>query len=407
MVNDFLPPKKDTGTHTQPKTPLRRVSDDLDKPIALSDKPPAKKAHWPSRLIAKVKRHWSSWSRNTRFAVISGSLLLFGTASLGFYYSMLPQSEPEISIKTKPKIIVPKTVASPLTGVQVEPALAARPVTAIMIENSQDARPQSGLEQAGVVFEAIAEGGITRFLALFQESSPQYIGPVRSLRPYYIDWAAAFDASIAHVGGSPDALAQIRSGGKDLDQFFNAGSYWRQPTRAAPHNVYTSFAKLDELNKSKGYTSSKYTSWLRKDDARLATPTARTIDLSISSYNFNVHYDYDVGFNAYARSEGGAPHLIITSPNEGVSQQLRPKVVVALVMGYGIASDGQHSEYIVNGSGALYAFQDGGVTEGTWSKADRNSQFIFKDTAGNPLKLNTGPAWVTVLSDASKVKYAP
>ena len=155
-----------------------------------------------------------------------------------------------------------------------------------MIENSLDARPQSGINQAGVIFEAIAEGGITRFITLYQEAQPQYVGPVRSLRPYYIDWAAAFDAPIAHVGGSPDALKQIRNGGKDLDQFFNPGAYWRQSTRAAPHNVYTSFKNMDKLNKAKGYKSSKFTPWPRKEDSPLETPTAATIKVSISSANF-------------------------------------------------------------------------------------------------------------------------
>jgi hypothetical protein len=104
-----------------------------------------------------------------------------------------------------------------------------------MIENSPDARPQSGLQDAGVVVEAIAEGGITRFLTLFQESQPQYIGPVRSLRPYYIDFAAPFQAGIAHVGGSPEALSRVRNGSyRDLDQFFNSAYFSRISARPAP-----------------------------------------------------------------------------------------------------------------------------------------------------------------------------
>src|SRR5262249_44865010 len=158
------------------------------------------------------------------------------------------------------------------------------------IENSDDARPQSGLQEAGVVYEAIAEAGITRFMALFQETGPQYIGPVRSLRPYYIDFAAPFQASIVHVGGSPDALAQVTSGGfRNLDQFANGGSFWRISTRYAPHNVYTAFARLDALNQSKGYTSSKFTGWPRKKDKKLALPQATAIDIRVSSPDFYSH----------------------------------------------------------------------------------------------------------------------
>src|SRR5690606_11343443 len=132
-------------------------------------------------------------------------------------------------------------------------------VTAIMIENSPDARPQSGLKESGVVFEAIAEGGITRFQVLYQEDKPQLIGPVRSLRPYFVEWAAPFDASIAHIGGSYNALQEVRNGQyKDIDQFFNGDTYWRSTDRYAPHNVYTNFKNLDALNTKKGFTVSKF-----------------------------------------------------------------------------------------------------------------------------------------------------
>jgi len=306
-------------------------------------------------------------------------------------------SEAAIDVnKTERKVL---TVASPLSGVQVDPELAKRPVTAIMIENSPDARPQSGIADAGVIFEAIAEGGITRFITLYQETQPQHIGPVRSLRPYYIDWAAAFDASIVHIGGSPDALAQIRSGGKDLDQFFNAGSFWREGSRPAPHNVYTSFEKLDALNKAKGYDSSTFTPWPRKVDQKLATPMAKTIDLAISSANFNVHYDYDPAYNFYRRSEGGGAHLATSSAGDKTGVQIAPKVVVALVVPYRIVDSSGHSGYGVNGSGTVYIFQDGFVVQGTWSKVDRGSQLTFKDTAGEPIELNTGQTWVSVVQD--------
>src|SRR5581483_6348891 len=115
----------------------------------------------------------------------------------------------------------PTTVASTLTGLPVDPSVNKRQVTAVMIENSLDARPQSGLDQAGIVFEALAEGGVTRFMALFQDTQPDYIGPVRSARPYYIQWLLGYDAAYAHVGGSPDALNDITAWHvKDLNQFY-------------------------------------------------------------------------------------------------------------------------------------------------------------------------------------------
>jgi hypothetical protein len=368
----------------------------------------------PHHHFIRFWRWWLKLSRNQRFAFIAGLLLAFGVLSI-LWVGFIKQpgsSGYEVTHHPKPKPKAPITAASPLTGVQVDPALAGRPVTGIMIENSDDARPQSGLQDAGVVYEAIAEGGVTRFLALFQESTPQYIGPVRSLRPYYIDFAAPFQASIAHVGGSPDALSIVRSGGyRDLDQFFNSGAYSRVSSRPAPHNVYTSFAKLDALNQSKGYTTSSFTSWPRKADKKLAAPTAKSIRLAISGPDFYAQYTYDPASNGYLRNEGGAPHMDLVSADDKTGVQLHPKVVIALVMGLSRgeldASGAYYSNYQDTGSGDMYVFQDGGVTQGTWSKAGTSDQFIFADSAGAPIKLNAGQTWLTVLSSTSQVTYSP
>jgi hypothetical protein len=273
-----------------------------------------------------------------------------------------------------------------------------------MIENSPDARPQSGLDQAGVVYEAIAEAGITRFLALFQESSPAVLGPVRSSRPYYLDWAMAFDASYAHVGGSPDALQRIKDiGVKDLDQFYNPGPYHRISSRFAPHNMYTSLAGLRDLSNSKGYTKSTFTPFPRKEKEEPSkSPTAKSINFGVSGADYNVHYDYDPASNTYKRSEGGEVHV----DNE-TKAQLSPKVVIALAMPYSLMADGYHSDYQTTGSGNMLVFQDGNVYPGTWSKAGPKDQFVFTGQDNKPLALNPGQTWISVLSDISKATYQP
>ena len=359
-----------------------------------------------------IKKHWfKKLGRRSKLAIICLFVVLMaggGAGAFWFFNRGEPAGTPT-SQTSKPaaKPPPPTTVASPLTGLQISPELAARPVTGIIIENSLAARPQSGLRDAGAVFEAIAEGGITRFLALFQEAQPQYVGPVRSLRPYYLDWLVPFDASIAHVGGSPQALSQVRAGLKDLDQFFNSSSYWRQNTRPAPHNVYTSFAKMDSLNKKKGYSSSKVQSWPRKPELKLATPLAKTININVSGALYKVHYDYDLPTNTYLRSEGGKPHTDTVSVTDKASQQLRPKVVVVLIMKRSIIDSRGHNGYTTNGSGSLLIFQDGGVSTGTWSKSSRDSQFVFNDPAEKALTLNAGQIWVTMAQAVSDVTYAP
>jgi hypothetical protein len=369
----------------------------------------------PHKHFIRFWKFWLSLGRNQRFAIIAAGLLIFGAGAIGWFYFIQPDSNPSFisySSHHKPKPKPPLTVPSPLTGLPIDPALAKRPVTGIMIENSDAARPQSGLQDAGVVYEAVAEAGITRFLAVFQDAQPQYIGPVRSLRPYYIDYAAPYQASIVHIGGSPDALAKVTSGGyRNLDEFANGGAFWRIASRDAPHNVYTSFAKLDALNQNRGYTSSLYTSWPRKADKKLAVPTAKTIDFAISSADFYAHYDYDAASNSYLRSEGGAPHLDYVSAGDKTGVRLRPKVVIAIVVpqsrGALDASGAYYTDYDDIGSGTAYIFQDGGVTVGGWTKSSDTSQLEFTDSAGTPISLNAGQTWISLVGDTSKVVYKP
>lgn len=297
----------------------------------------------------------------------------------------------------------PKTVPSTLSGLEVDPAVNQRTVTGVMIENSTDARPQAGLSQAGVVFEAIAEGGITRFLALFQDTAPENVGPIRSARPYYVQWAMGFDAGYAHVGGSPEALANIRTwGARDLDQFYNAGAYHRIAERAAPHNVYTSIAALNQLENAKGYTTSTYTGFPRKKPAPMKVPTAKAIEFNISGPVYHVHYDYNPPTNSYNRSLARAPHI-----DANTNAVISPKVVVAMIMPYALASDRYHSIYQSLGTGQAYIFQDGNVTIGSWSKPDIKSQITFVDANGKPVSFNPGQTWLTALGTNTAVTYAP
>ena len=292
---------------------------------------------------------------------------------------------------------------SPLNGVEVaDESATKRTVTAVMIENSPDARPQSGLAEADVVFEAVAEGGITRFIALYQNSQPGLIGPVRSLRPYYVDWASGFDPSVAHVGGSPDALNMIRSGnyGVDIDQFFNSGSYWRSNDRSAPHNVYTNFEKLNALNASKDKTSSNFKFAPRTNEKRVEPATATSIHVEVSSGLFTVDYSYDTESNSYIRKQGGVEH---TDREKG---QIKPKVVVALKTDISLSSDGSHMNIATNASGTAYVFQNGGITEGVWSKAGPKDQLFIKNADGSKeIPLIRGQTWVTVIANDKTVSW--
>lgn len=335
-------------------------------------------------------------NRGVRYFVIAISLLLAsGLIILGWMWTR-PQADMPDTFATKTSKPAAEKFYSPLTGLEVvNEAATRRQVTAVMIENSPDARPQSGLKDAGLVYEAIAEAGITRFIALYQESRPQLVGPVRSVRPYYVEWAAAYDPAVAHIGGSARALDMIRSGnfGVDIDQFFNASYYWRASDRAAPHNVYTSFDKLDELTASKSKTSSTFTPLPRKDDPKKKPPVnAAHIDMPISSSWYDIGYDYDAASNSYKRSVGGEAHL------DREAGPITPKVAIAIqvqmVNGF---EDGYRQQIVTAGTGRAWIFQDGTVTEATWSKGDPKGQISFTGADGKPVSLNRGQTWISAL----------
>ncbi|MEI6850811.1 MAG: DUF3048 domain-containing protein [Candidatus Saccharibacteria bacterium] len=348
----------------------------------------------------KTKQLWHNFRqwlhKNRKIVIISTVItLILITGAVTFF--VLSKPAPKTTVEKIAKITKkpdPIKYYSPLTGNLVENETATKAaVTGIMIENSPDARPQSGLKDSGVVFEAIAEGGITRFLVFYQSEKPQLIGPVRSLRLYDVEWLAAFNASIGHVGGSAAALSEVRNGNyRDIDQFFNSGSYWRATDRYAPHNVYTSFEKIDALNNSRGYTSSTFTGFTRANSEPSKTPNATSIDITISSFLYNSSYVYNAKDNNYSRFQGGEPHL------DRESGQISPTVIIAMRVNESTnMEDGYRENIVTIGSGEATIFQNGIATAATWSKATKLDQITFTDAEGKDIPLVRGQTWISAI----------
>ncbi len=310
------------------------------------------------------------------------------------------------------KIDRKKRYTSSLDGVQYDDEAAAnRHALGVIIENHTDARPQSGLADAAVVYEAIAEGGITRFLAIFGPKYPSRVGPIRSARTYYLDWCLEYDCFFAHVGGNIDALDLIpKIGIKDLDQFrYGTGAYgktyYRVPRTniATEHTMFGDPSKLYGLAKNNGWdqTGGHPNVSFKDDIEKSARPTSQIVNIEISNPQFNTSWSYDPVINSYARTMGGLAHKDGTTGNQIKSktlivQEMNSRATTTRINELGFIMD-------TVGSGKAKIFSDGKRIDGSWKKTSQTARTIFSDENGDEIRYNPGQRWITVVSPDTAV----
>lgn len=329
----------------------------------------------------------------------------------------------------------PKTEECPLNGQLYSQSKKKlwekrRPL-GVMIENHTEARPQSGLTSADIIYEAVAEGGITRFLAIFYCQDAKYIGPIRSARIYFIDLIGEYGNNplYAHVGGAntpgpADALGEIRKMGwsnyNDLDQFGIAFPYYwqdyeRLPGRATEHTMYSSTSKLWDFAKNKRKLSDIDNENKKWDDGFLLwkfkedQPTAKPIT-KISLYfwenqpDYAVDWIYDENNNSFKRFHNNQPHI-----DKNNSKQIEVKNLIIAFMKESIADDGyekgQHLLYQTTGQGETIVFQDGQAIKGKWTKKNRFSRMFFYDENNKEIKLNRGQIFIEIIPEGNKILY--
>lgn len=322
----------------------------------------------------------------------------------------------------------PKTEVCPINGAKYSKQQKNwwekhRPL-GIMIENHTDARPHSGLSFADAVYEAVAEGGITRFLAVYHCQDAGIVGPVRSARTYFMDYLSEYgDAPLyAHVGGAntpgpADALGQIEeygwAGYNDLNQFsVGFPTYRRDEARAGrpvatEHTMYSTTSKLWKVGEDRDLMNvnehgdswdENFVEYKFKEDAPSSSrPKSQTIDLYYweNQPDFDVQWKYNPQTNTYLRFNGGEPH---TDRNTG--KQIEAKNVVILFTTEARANDGYpgnlHMLYGTKGSGNAIIFMDGKEIKGRWTKDGRTGRTILTAN-GSEVKFNPGMMWFHVL----------
>jgi hypothetical protein len=352
------------------------------------------------------------WSRAEKVtAVVVAVFLLLGIGGGIYAWRLITSPTPRSKLTPTPKptptpVPSPLKKASPLTGRLEDPAVADQPIFSVVIENHPDARPQAGLSQAGVVYEANAEGGITRFQAFYLDDLPATIGPVRSLRTYFVSWALEFGAPVAHAGGNADALDLASAAGlKGLNALtYYASSFYRVNTRYSPHNLYTSSdAILKALADNHWNPPSSFTPSPRQADAPAANPPHPNIHINFSYPGYRVDYAYDATANDYARSLAGAPHV---DTNTGAQIHVKNVVVEYMPTSYGYTRIGEETVMMQTvGQGSGVVFRDGQAIECTWRKDSNEARTRLLDASGKDIPLDAGNTWYSIVPAGNSVSY--
>jgi len=338
-----------------------------------------------------------SLTRRGKVTAAAATVVVLALAAVG-YFAIFPSRAPAFvqDAMSRVGLAEPPPPSCPLTG---QPAphgeVPARPALAIKVENLPDARPQAGLDRADVVYEEPVEGGITRFIVVYQCHDAARVGPVRSGRTTDPKVLVQFGRPVmGYAGGQAPVVRAIDRAGR-IDETYNIAisAYPRDETRPAPHNLYTSTRSLWKAAKATEGAPHPVFSY----DPEVAGPSrkARTVHLPFSSYS-DVYWTWSRRERAWLRSHGTVPHVL----EDGTQVRAANVVVMQVQVRTGPIVDaaGNHSpEVELTGSGKAYVFRDGRMIVGRWERARLKDVTTFVTKAGTEIALAPGVTWVELL----------
>lgn len=327
-----------------------------------------------------------------------------------------------------------KPVTCPLCGLApADPTFIQRRPVAVKIENDPAARPPSGLDRADVVYEEECEGGVTRFMAVFLDRDAPAVGPVRSARPSDIDLAFPYNALFCHCGGGDPILAMVRQSGiPDLDEQHFGGAYWRSNNRRAPHNLYSSTARLRQAGDiaypyqvqapaAFKFLSDKEQAKMEKDRAdeikrQTANQASPKADFKPSmTVVHNVHipykpicavdYSYDSSAGRFLRFEQGAPHVDKNTGGQLAADTVIVQYVTSTRSGLVDVNGADTPSLGVIGSGRAQVFVRGRLIDANWQKTSRDRYTVYTDNSGNEIPVKPGTTWVELVPTSSQVTF--
>jgi hypothetical protein len=279
----------------------------------------------------------------------------------------------------------------------------ARPL-AVMIENHAAARPQSGLAQADLVFEALAEGGITRFLALYRADNAPVIGPIRSARPYFIDLMQAFDPVYVHCGQSIEAERILAERQVDeINEITDHRPFWRDARRRKPHNLYASSASLQREARRLAMAAGRVPWPLDVSETPLDGKPCASLSLAYrAGQTYTVGYQYDRARNEYRRLINGRPHL-----DAGTGRCLTARTVILQeTPTRPLGGKLGELEMDVVGTGRCWFVRDGCCVQAAWRKDAAETAISYRTYSGDRLAVAPGPVWVQIFPEGTLPRFS-
>lgn len=290
-------------------------------------------------------------------------------------------------------------VRSFLTGLWVPEEENTKRPYAVMFNNIEYASPQSGIAEASILYEALAEGGITRLMGIIQKPSGDRIGSVRSARHYFVSVADEYDAIFVHYGQTKYALSKIAELGVDnLSGLEWVGNmvFYRDKNVKAPHNAFASAKGISDGMAEKEYRT-EYRENLSQhfnfyeEDTEFAGEAAKLVKLGFSGYA-SPYFEYNKGEGLYYRSQYEGPHTDAVT-----KEQLAFKnIIIQLVEESNIDKNGYQTINFENATGTGYYISNGHVQEITWEKSESGKAMRYLDTDGKLLKINPGKTYIAL-----------
>jgi hypothetical protein len=298
----------------------------------------------------------------------------------------------------------------PLTGVEAPGGkIPSRPALAIKVENAPEARPQTGLNKADVVFEEPVEGGLTRFIAVYQCGEANGVGPVRSGRMEDADVLIQLGRPVMGFAGgaSPVKKAIDRSGIVDVNYIEAPDAYTRDATRPAPHNLYSTTAALWKagVKVSKTHAGAPSALFEYADELSGKSKKVGEIHLPFSSSYSDVYWRWSAKDGAWLRSHGTEPHMLTDGGQVAAANVVVMQVAVG--MSEIVDAAGNHSPSVdLTGKGKAYIFRNGRMIAGRWERATLQDLTTFVTRSGEEITLAPGTTWVELLPNTIAVETA-